>query len=324
MKFIIKNYNKTTIIINIISLFIIINWIYNKYGYLFEYYLNRYIFYSNITLKPSKSKNLLLLSNSTMTKFGPDQHLDYALPIINNFLKPHNIKEILLIPYASSDVRDGINTYFVSKKILPQAKETFQKIGINVVLLDAELSNSNQQEIIRNAQAIYICGGNTFVLTKTLYEKNVIDIIKQKIRDGTPVIGASAGTNIHCPTMRTTNDMPIVCVNDCQVLNSIPFQINVHYNTFESPSGFRGETRDQRIKEFLENNRTFDSTTIPTFVLGLREGSMIHISDDQGELLGFQSRPAELLMLNENGELVKKKINIGSRIDNLLKLNPLL
>jgi hypothetical protein len=135
-----------------------------------------------------------------------------------------------------------------------------------------------------------------------------------------PFIGVSAGTNVHCPTMQTTNDMPIVRIKKYNTLNSIPFQLNVHYNTIPSPKWFSGDTRDGRLKEYLENNRTFDSSSIPTFVLGLREGSMIHVSGDKAELVGFKSRPAELIMLDNNGDLIKKQLAIGSRIDNLLRL----
>jgi dipeptidase E len=307
--------------INIVSIIVILSWLYNNYFYIIEYYSSRYLFYSNITLKPSESKNLLLLSNSTMSKIGSDEHLGYALPILNNFLKPHNIKEILVITYASSCViRDDGNIQCLSKLNLENITDFFQKLGIKVNLLDIESSNINQQSQIKNAEAIYITGGNTFLLTKALYEKGVIDIIKGKIREGIPFIGSSAGTIIHCPTIKTTNDMPIVCLDNCNLLNSIPFQINAHYNNIENSNGFRMETRDKRLKEYLENNRTIGSLKNPNFVIGLKEGSMIHVSGDKAELAGFNSRPAELLMLNKDGDLIKKQIKIGSRIDDLMLL----
>jgi dipeptidase E len=114
--------------------------------------------------------------------------------------------------------------------------------------------------------------------------------------------------------------MPIVPIKNFNLLNSIPFQINNHYNTIPSPKWFRGETRDGRLKEYLENNRTFGSSSKPTFVLALREGSVLHVSGDKAELVGFRTRPAELLMLDDKGELVKKQLAIGSRVDNLLHL----
>jgi dipeptidase E len=313
--------NKLMIFINILSIILVLFWLYDNYFYIIEYYFSRYFFYSNITLQPSETRNLLLFSNSTMTTIGPDDHFNYALPILDKFLKPHNVKEILVLTYATPDVRDGVDTKTFSNLLLETMTNSFKKIGVKINVLDTEASDIIQQSEIKNAEAIYITGGNTFLLTKALYEKGVLNILKGKIDAGTPVVGVSAGTNIHCPTMQTTNDMPIVCPINCSTLNSIPFQINVKYNNLSSNKGlFTGETRDARLKEYLENNRTFDSTTIPTFVVGLKEGTAIHVSGDEAELVGFRTRPAELLMLDEKGELIKKQLQIGSRVDNLLRL----
>jgi len=309
------------IFINILSIVLVLYWLYDNYLYIIEYYFSRYLFYSNITLKPSESRNLLLFSNSTMPTISSDEHFNYALPILENFLKPHNIKELLILTYATPDVRGGVDTKTFSKLHFDNVSNSFKKIGVKVNVLDTEAPDIIQQSEIKNAEAIYITGGNTFLLTKTLYEKGVLNILKEKIMAGTPVIGVSAGTNIHCPTMQTTNDMLIVCPINCSTLNSIPFQINVKYNNLSSNKGvFTGETRDARLKEYLENNRTFASSSIPTFVLGLREGSLLHVSGDKAELAGFKTRPAELLMLDDKGELIKKQLAIGSRVDNLLNL----
>jgi dipeptidase E len=309
------------IFINILSIILVLYWLYDKYLSIIEYYFCEYFYYSNITLKPSESRNLLLLSNSTMPTIGPYEHLNYALPILENFLKPHNVKEMLVLTYATPDVRGGVDTKTFSKLNFEKVNNAFKKIGIKINVLDTEAPDIIQQSEIKNAEAIYIVGGNTFLLTKALHEKGIIDIMREKINSGTPVIGVSAGANIHCPTMQTTNDMPIFCLKSCNVLNSIPFQINVKYNNLSSTiRGFTGETRDARLKEYLENNRTFGSSSIPSFVLGLREGSMLHVSGDKAELAGFKTRPAEILMLDNNGELVKKQLAIGSRVDNLLHL----
>jgi dipeptidase E len=308
------------IFINILSIIIVLFWLYDNYIYIIEYYFSRYLYYSNITLNPSESKNLLIFSCSTMTTLSPDEHFGYALPILDNFFKPHNVKEILIIIYAIPDVKDGIDTKNFNNLYLEKVSNSFKKIGIKVKLLDTEAPDIIQQSEIKNAEAIYITGGNTFLLTKALYEKGVLNILKEKIMTGTPVIGVSAGSNIHSPTIQTTNDMPIVPINNFNVLNSIPFQINVHYNPIKNTNGFRGDTRDGRLKEYLQHNRTFDSTTIPTFVVGLKEGTAIHVSGDEAELVGFRTRPAELLMLDEKDELVKTQLEIGSRIDNLLHL----
>jgi dipeptidase E len=147
-----------------------------------------------------------------------------------------------------------------------------------------------------------------------------LSIIKEKINQGTPFIGVSAGTVIHGPTMKTTNDMPIVFPKSFVSLNTIPFQINVHYNNTITP-GFHGETRDDRLKEYLQFNRTLPSnSSIPNFVIGLKEGTAIHISGTTAELVGFGTRPAVKLELDINNTLIKTQISVGSRIDNLINL----
>jgi dipeptidase E len=281
-----------------------------------EYFYNYYFSYHNITLDRSPSKNVLLFSNSTM---GEGKHFMYALPILKKFLQPFNITELLLVPYAYPDVRDGVDTHSISK-LLPEAKETFKKINIDIILLDTTLPSKKQQELITNAQAIYFTGGNTFNLIKNIYDNDVLSIVKEKINQGIPVIGVSAGTVMHGPTIKTTNDMPVVYPSSFESLNTVPFQINAHYNNIVTP-GFHGETRDMRLKEFLQYNRTLhNNSSLPNFVIGLMEGTAIHISGNSGELVGFGTRPAAHLQLDSKDNLVKKEISIGTRIDNLINL----
>lgn len=281
-----------------------------------EYYFNYYFYYYNITLGSSPSKNVLLFSNSSM---GGGNHLMYALPILKRFFEPFNIKEILLIPYSYPDIRDGIDTHSLTK-YLPKIQETFKQLNINIRLLDPSLPPKDQQNIISNAQAIYVMGGNTFALLKAIYDNDVLSIIKEKINKGVPIIGVSAGTVIHGPTIKTTNDMPILYPKSIESLNTVPFQINTHYNnTFIY--GFQGETRDMRLKEYLQYNRTMPGKNhLPNFVVGLKEGTVLHISGNQAELAGFGTRPAVHLQLDINDDLVRKTINIGSRIDNLFNV----
>jgi dipeptidase E len=148
----------------------------------------------------------------------------------------------------------------------------------------------------------------------------VLSIVKEKINQGIPVIGVSAGTVMHGPTIKTTNDMPVVYPSSFESLNTVPFQINAHYNNIVTP-GFHGETRDMRLKEFLQYNRTLhNNSSLPNFVIGLMEGTAIHISGNSGELVGFGTRPAAHLQLDSKDNLVKKEISIGTRIDNLINL----
>jgi dipeptidase E len=121
-------------------------------------------------------------------------------------------------------------------------------------------------------------GGNTWKLLKMLQDKNLIEIIRQKILQGTPYIGWSAGSNLACPTIRTTNDMPVVEPASFAAFNLIPFQINPHYLD-ANPSGHAGETREQRIEEFIEVNQEI-------YVAGLREGTMLLLEESKLSLSG--------------------------------------
>jgi dipeptidase E len=131
---------------------------------------------------------------------------------------------------------------------------------------------------VREARAVFIGGGNSFRLLRALHRLRLLKEIRQAVGDGVPYLGASAGSNVACPSIRTTNDMPIVEVASLSALGLIPFQLNPHYLDPEPGSGHQGETRQQRIEEFLEEN------DVP--VLGLREGSWLRVSGLQASLDG--------------------------------------
>lgn len=142
---------------------------------------------------------------------------------------------------------------------------------------------------VQEARAIYVGGGNTFRLVNALYELNLLDAIRARVLDGLPYMGVSAGTNVACPTMMTTNDMPIVRPPSFKTLDLVPFQINAHYfsdetylRTGDSYSQHFGETRDDRLREFHEMN--------DPPVIGLREGGLIRFEDDVYTLLGSPAR----------------------------------
>ena len=134
---------------------------------------------------------------------------------------------------------------------------------------------------VEHAQAIFIGGGNTFRLLKTLYDLELINLLRQRVLDGMPYAGASAGTNVACPTIRTTNDMPIVQPLSLDALALFPYQVNPHYQDPDPDSRHMGETREERLLQYLEEN------TIP--VIGLREGSMLRVSRGKIRLLGTPS-----------------------------------
>ena len=139
----------------------------------------------------------------------------------------------------------------------------------------------NKRNFVRHAQAIVIGGGNTFALLKKMQEEDLLDVIFRRVRAGVPYVGWSAGSNVTCPTICTTNDMPIVEPQSFRAIGLVPFQINPHYLD-ANPAGHAGETREQRILEYLEANRS-------RYVVGLREGCMIRIKDENIELIGSRT-----------------------------------
>jgi dipeptidase E len=206
---------------------------------------------------------LLLISNST----NPGEpYLDYPKNNIRDFLGSKSVKA-LFIPYAA--VTFSYDTY--EEKV----NERFREIGHEIVSIH---HFPDPVTAVLSASAIVVGGGNTWKLLKTVREKNLITAIKEKVISGTPFIGWSAGSNMACPTIRTTNDMAIVEPGCFDAFNLIPFQINPHYLD-SNPSGHAGETREQRIEEFIEENPGI-------VVAGLREGTMLLCENNRMRLIG--------------------------------------
>ncbi len=211
---------------------------------------------------------LLLISNSTN---AGEEYLRYPMPQIGKFLT--GIKEIVFVPYAA--VTFSYAEY--EKKV--QAR--FAELGIKVKSVHRA---KNPARMIRQAEAICVGGGNTFALTKKMQEQGLMSAILRKIKAGTPYVGWSAGSNVCCPTICTTNDMPILQPESFKAIGAIPFQINPHYLD-ANPEGHAGETREQRILEYIEANPR-------RWVVGLREGCMLHYENEKLELIG--SRPMRI------------------------------
>jgi len=208
----------------------------------------------------NKTRRLLLISNSTLHGSG---YLDHAESEIRDFLAELN--HVLFVPFALLD-RD---------KYTATARARFQKMGYELTSIH---SAANPAQAVKETDAMFIGGGNTFRLLKALYDFDLLDVIRERVDAGMPYIGSSAGSNMACPTIRTTNDMPIVQPPSFNALGLVPFQINPHYLDPDPNSRHMGETREERIIQFLEENET------P--VVGLREGAMLRIENGETMLRG--------------------------------------
>lgn len=202
-------------------------------------------------------KKLIIASTSTL---HGGSYLEYILPTLK--LHFENCQEIIFIPYARPG---GITHDEYTQKVA----ETFKTINISVKGLH---EFDNPIEALEKAQGIFTGGGNTFLLVKQLHEKNIMDVLKKVVENGTPYLGSSAGSNITGISMQTTNDMPIVYPPSFKTLGLIPFNLNPHYLDADLQSKHMGETRETRIKEFHAFN------DIP--VLGLREGSWLEVTGE--------------------------------------------
>jgi len=208
-------------------------------------------------------RDLLLISNSKLYGSG---YLDHCESQIVEILGDR--KEVLFVPFA----RPGGMTF---DQYTHTARERFKRMGFN--LRGIHESNNSYMEIQR-AEAIFIGGGNTFLLLDQLYVRDLIADIFDKVLEGTPFIGSSAGSNVAGSTIMTTNDMPIAYPRSFDALGLVPFNINPHYLDPSPDSKHMGETREARIKEY----HVFNDTT----VVGLREGAMLRVRDNKVSLIG--------------------------------------
>lgn len=209
---------------------------------------------------PENTKRILLISNSTLYGSG---FLDHAEGEIRDFFG--KIGRVLFVPFALFD-RDA----YAAK-----TRTRFNAMGYE---LDSIHVVPDQPQAVKDAAAIFIGGGNTFRLLKALYDSEILSLIREKVEDGMPYVGSSAGSNVAAPTIKTTNDMPIVEPPSFRALNLVGFQINPHYLDPDPDSKHMGESREERILQFLEEN--------DTPVLGLREGAMIRVEGEATILKG--------------------------------------
>jgi len=208
---------------------------------------------------------LILISNSTN---AGEAYLDYPKHEIKKFLGD-KVKKVLLIPYAA--------VTFSFDEYQQKVQERFSEIGYEVDSIH-HYDYDKKKQALKDAEVIVVGGGNTFHLLKLMQQQDLLETIRYECLKGKPYIGWSAGSNVTCPTICTTNDMPIVEPESFHAINLVRFQINPHYLD-ANPDGHAGETREQRINEYLVANPYI-------YVVGLREGTMLKIDNAKAELIG--------------------------------------
>ena len=219
---------------------------------------------------PAELPQLLLLSNS---RAADGTYLTWARGEIRAFLGAPRMS-VLFIPYAAvPGTKSAYDAY------AQRVRAVFDDTGYDLVSVHEA---ADPVQAVRAAAALVIGGGNTFHLLAQLYAAGLLEVITECVRSGTPYIGWSAGSVVACPTISTTNDMPIIAPPSLRSLGLVQFQINAHY-TDVHPPGHQGETRAERIAEFL-------SLQPAVTVVGLREGSLLHVDGSEVRLWGTGAR----------------------------------
>lgn len=237
------------------------------------------------------SSEMLLLSNSALHGMG---FLEHAMGAVRELLDGRD--SVLFVPYAMRD-HDGYTV---------RVQEALRPLGVAVTGLHTA---RDAWAAVEAASVLFVGGGNSFRLAGQLQRLDLIEIVRERVTSGAlGYIGSSTGTNMACPSLRTTNDMPIVEPASFATFGLIPFQINPHYLDPDPSSTHMGETRERRIIEFLEEN--------DVAVLGLREGAWLHRSDHELRLEGL--RGARLFRRNAEPE----EFAPGADLSHLLTLQP--
>ncbi|HLN53923.1 MAG TPA: dipeptidase PepE [Lentimicrobium sp.] len=207
---------------------------------------------------------LLLISNSTNPG---ESYLGWCQNEIGEYCKKYGVSKVLFIPFA------GVT--FSYDEYEQKVQNVFRALGLDLYSIHKE---TDPIKAVKGAEAIAVGGGNTFHLVREMQKLGLMKAIAERVRQGIPYMGWSAGSNVACPTLRTTNDMPIVEPESFDCMGLIPFQINPHYLDAH-PANHGGETREQRIEEFLVANPD-------VYVAGLREATLLLYADEKLILKG--------------------------------------
>ena len=231
------------------------------------------------------ARRLLLISNSTSHGGG---YLDHCQAALRDFLA--GVAQVLFVPYALHDL-DGYTA---------KARERYAALGPG---LSSVHEAGDPRRAVAQAEAFFVGGGNTFRLLRRLYDQALLEPIRRRVEEGALYVGTSAGSNLACPTIKTTNDMPIVQPPSFAALGLVPFQLNPHYLDPAPGSTHMGETREERIREYHEEN------DLP--VVGLREGGVLRVDEARMTLQGAGAR------IFQRGE-EPFEVAAGDRLDGLL------
>lgn len=240
-------------------------------------------------------QRLLLISNSTNSG---EAYLGWPQEFIVDFLKDSNVKRVLFIPYAGV----GLNEESLEKSFddyEDRVNSVYKKLGYEIYSIHKE---ADPQKAIAECEAIAVGGGNTFHLFYMMHKLDLMKPLKKRVENGLPFMGWSAGSNIACPSLKTTNDMPIIEPASFDGLSLIPFQINPHYLD-ANPEGHGGETREQRIEEFLVVNKEIT-------VVGLREACLLRVEGEKMELIG--KRPMRVFNFGKKPEEIAENSDVSS------------
>ena len=207
---------------------------------------------------------LLLLSNSA----SDAGYLTHAVDWIGEALG--DAKTVAFVPYAGVTIRYG--------DYADRVRENLAPLGLDIRSVHEDDAPSR---VVSQADAVLVGGGNTFQLLRLMARRGLLEAIRRLVKQGKPYVGWSAGANVACPTIQTTNDMPVVVPPSMEALDLVPFQINAHY-TDAVPTGHRGETRAERLAEYVALNP--DST-----VVALPEGTGLRVDGDRVRVLGSET-----------------------------------
>jgi dipeptidase E len=241
-------------------------------------------------------RRLLLISNSTLHGSG---YLDHAEKEIREFIGSGN--KVVFVPYAVHD----LGAYAA------KAEDRFHDMDLPLISIH---DVSNMPRAVEEADAIFVGGGNTFRLLKGLHDHDLMAPIRRSVAAGVPYIGSSAGSIVACPSLKTTKDMPVVQPPSFEALGLVPFQISPHYLDPDPSSTHMGETQEERIMQFLEENEEA--------VVGLREGSILRVQEGEVLLRGPNTarifrrgqKPLEATSGSNLRPLLKETVPPGGRV----------